>query len=199
MLNKHNLNVAKAASPEESRFTLNAIRVTPKETIATDGHILVRCTTPKGVNAVDFPEVPGQPAATDEFVPFNLPAKAALEAVKALPKKNTYPIIQNAAVSVNGHAQVMVTDLENPRTFRAVEGSFPDYERVIPDLAKSTFSISLDAALLRTICEQVIGFKGKDQAIVKLWFEKNDRAVYFRSAGGDEQVLDGCIMPCREQ
>jgi hypothetical protein len=44
MINKHNLAVSAFASDEESRYALANVCFTPSETMATNGHYLVRVT-----------------------------------------------------------------------------------------------------------------------------------------------------------
>ena len=138
MLNKHNLNLAALASKEMSRFTLNGILVTPTETVETDGHQLCTVSMQKtDTEAVPHPNgVDFAPAA--DWKPFILPAGEALDIAKAIPKKSTVPICQNAFIGaktdVNGTAQIAVTNLEQFRVFnpRKLEGNFPDWKRVIP-------------------------------------------------------------------
>ena len=112
MLNRHNLNIAKLASKEESRFTLSAIRVTPVETVVTDGRVLVRVSNPT-MPVEQFPALPGA-TITDDFNPFNLPAAAALQLAKSFKKRCTIPVLGCAAVDTGGElAHVVTTDLEN--------------------------------------------------------------------------------------
>jgi hypothetical protein len=56
LLNKHNLAVSAFASQEESRYTLKAIQVTERETVATDGHILARVSNPN-IKPEQFPSI----------------------------------------------------------------------------------------------------------------------------------------------
>ena len=106
MLNRHNLNIARLAAKDESRYMVTGVRVSPSETIATDGRQLTRVTTPK-FKADDFPVKDGfKPTTT--FEPFILPAQSALAIAKALPKKSTLPILLNAAIGEHrgGHPRV---------------------------------------------------------------------------------------------
>jgi hypothetical protein len=111
MLNKHNLNIARLAAKDESRYTLQGILVSPEHTTCTDGHQLTRVTTPK-MDPQAYPEVEGGSPATKTWEPFILPRDAALAISKAIPKSSTVPILGNAAIgeatNVNGHAQVIL-------------------------------------------------------------------------------------------
>ena len=58
MLNKNTLQLAQAASKEESKYTLNGILVEPGNVVVTDGHQLIVMSTDK-TPAQDFPQVAG--------------------------------------------------------------------------------------------------------------------------------------------
>ena len=73
-LNKHNLNIAKLAAKDESRYSLTGIRVSPDETICTDCHQLTPVTTPK-VDVEQFPAKDGF-KPTRKFEPFALFSRA---------------------------------------------------------------------------------------------------------------------------
>lgn len=215
MLNRHNLAIAALASKEESRFTLNALHVTPDYTAETDGHQLVKVTRPKlAVSSSSFPEIPGQPLATDDFKPFLLPAADARELAKSLPKKSTIPILQCAAIAqveepigdgeeTKLRTTVMTTDLSSAKFVRPdMPGNFPDIDRVIPNPNKATFAICLDAAILKNLMAQVESFvtaqaaHGK-RAPVRFYFQDDKAAIRFDCEGGDDQHMTGVLMPMR--
>jgi hypothetical protein len=84
LLNKHSLNVHEFAAQEESRYTLRAIHVTEQETVATNGHYLVRVSHPT-INPNQFPVVPGFKNGA-AFKSFLFPVDAVKQLLKALPK-----------------------------------------------------------------------------------------------------------------
>lgn len=204
LLNKHNLNIAALADKEKSRFTLNAIQVSPERTAETDGHQLVIVSTVK-TDAADFPQVPGMEPPVDSFKPFLLPAAEALNIAKALPKKTPIPVLANAAVSaetdVNGHSVIGVTDLENARAFRTQkpEGNFPDIDRVIPNLEGATLTIGFNPALLAKVLKQIESFQqGKfGPPSCTLSFYGPTKAMRIDADGGDDQHLTAVVMPMR--
>ena len=159
LIHPNTLKVAKAASTDDQRFTLNSVYITPDGGgVATDGHVLVKFTPRDMPDAKEYPPIEGMEGATaadkeePALQPFILPSAAAAEILKAMPKKRTtLPILENIALDVaatngNGSAVMGVTDLENPWIFRPkkIEDQFPDVDKVIPEMDKKpTIEIGL--------------------------------------------------------
>jgi DNA polymerase III sliding clamp (beta) subunit (PCNA family) len=203
MLNRHNLDIAKLAATEEGRYTITGIFVTPKETVVTDGTLLVKVTTPK-TTAESFPEMAHVEPATDEFEPFVLSKRAALEVAKAIPKSKHLPALEQAAVSAetdkNGESVLYTHDLEFPRVFRErkLAGNFPDFERVIPAPERATFTIGLNADLLVKMLQTALRFKADKRApCVKFSFSDEKSAVRIDATNDQEQEFIGVLMPMR--
>ena len=161
-LNIHNLNLAKLASGDNSRFTLRAIHVTDTATIVTDGTQLTMVDLAKQPLS-DSPSIPGMTLART-WKPFNLQADVALDVAKALPKKPALPACGLAyigdAANSEGNIEIGLTDLDSPRTFRpkVMSGNFPDYKRVVPDPNTSHYQIVVDAEILAAVLEYVRKF-----------------------------------------
>ena len=177
-LNAHNLNLAKLAATEASRFTINAMHVSETHTTVTDGHQLTRVDLAK--QPVDSaPSITGMKLQR-KWKPFLLPADTALEAAKALPKKPLLPACSVAWVGEDADDKTLrigVTDLEKPRILQArkPQGNFPDYERVMPKVDTADYQIVLDANLLGRVLDYARKFAldAKGQAPVKLSFWKH--------------------------
>jgi len=154
LLNKHNLAVAEFASKEESRYTLQAIQVTQDETVATNGHYIVRVDTPKA-DVNHFPTVAGT-VPTVEAESFLLARQGALDMIKVLPKKQTIPILNHAKVGVDaeGNVQAITTDLEThrPVTIRKVTGQYPNWKALWPKKAP-TVTVGVSAAYLAQLAK----------------------------------------------
>ena len=206
MLNKHNLNVAKLAAKDESRYTLTGIRVSPDETMCTDGHQLTRVTTPK-VNVDDFPAGEGF-TATAKWEPFILDAKAALTIAKAIPNGSTIPILHHAAIgeatNVNGHAQIMVNDLESPQVFtpRKIDGQFPDVERVLDGVPedKADVVVGLGFDVLLPVLREMKRFAGNVRAFkMSIYLPKDgkvvDSGIRLDCENDDGQHWTSVVMP----
>lgn len=203
LLNKHNLNIAKLAPKEASRFNVNAIRVTPNETVVTDGHYMMVVST-VALSADTFPNNPDSGLTVrDDFAPFNLNAKAALAAAASLPKRTPIPVLGCAAVAMNGDLKpkLLTTDLEQVQTFPADEGSFPDWQRVMPKADDMPFVIGLDARLLRPLLEQFIAFQDskRQPAVVDFRFKDARSAILMttRTDRSDGQTMTAVLMPTR--
>jgi hypothetical protein len=150
MLNRHNLSIAALASRSDNCYSLGSILVEPKRTAVTDGHLALTVSTPDIPDA-DAPAIEGF-SPTLEFAPFMLPAAAALDIAKAIPKNSNLPVLQNAFVDAgaNGTANLAVTDLETPRIFgvKKTEGKFPNVDMVIPKTDDAEIAIALSPDLL---------------------------------------------------
>lgn len=202
VLNVHNLNVAKLCSTEKTRFTINGILVTPKETVSTDGHRMTIVTTPKNLDAASYPMLDNF-TAVNEWDGFILPQVDALEIAKALPKKSTFPILNNAAIGLKDaeatFVPVAVTDLERKRIFMPtpLKGNFPDFERVIPR-GGPTFEVTLNAKYVKDAMDQLIPFVDQRSHAVTLVMREATGAIEIRGRNGDtEQEMINVIMPMR--
>ena len=204
MLNKHNLAVHRFISKEDSRYTIKAIHVTPNETVATDGHSLVRVSTLKDHKAENFP--PQRVRVTDQFKPFNLPYEVAAKVEKAILKNRAIPVFNYAALELkegepNGNNPTLfVTDMDSTQEFvsKVISDKFPDWEMVIPKKAEATFTITVDPLKLAKLMTEAAKFtKGAyPQGSVKMRFVSDDKAVRL-DAENASQTWTGVLMPIR--
>jgi hypothetical protein len=212
LLNKHNLNIAALCSKEESRFTLKAILVTPEASVETDGHQLIKVTLPN-LKVESFPDIANKPKPVDTWKPFLLPASEALNIVKALPKKSSIPVLKCAAVTEatdqNGHASILVTDLEMTREFnpKKPEGNFPDYERVMPKDEEVEYRTAFNPELLGRVLKQVQDFISEDKTVRRgirhfngciLSFTKPNGALRIEAKNDEGQTMTAVVMPMRD-
>jgi len=198
-INKINLNVAKCASTEKSRYHLNGIHFTKGFCEATNGNILARITYP-----YQFPleEIPEQikTGSKDDLKEFIIP----LDGVKDIPivkGKVRLPILAETYIDVeqannNGTVKFQTTNLETTPTaeIRKIDGEFPDTSAVWPKDENAVFEICLDPALLKKICET--GDIGIRSTIMTFTFYGNMAPVKVRSRNSEtEQEFTGLIMP----
>jgi DNA polymerase III sliding clamp (beta) subunit (PCNA family) len=131
MYNKHNLAIAKIASKSSVRPELSGVYFTKDETVATDSFRLIEITTPKDCDIDNFPN-PAKPLK--EFKPFIVSAKEISKF--RLEENENVPIVNNAVITKISDTQVQLatTNLESldTKTFRLIEGDFPDYEPLFP-------------------------------------------------------------------
>lgn len=157
MLNKHNLAIAALAAKETSGYSMTGLLVEKTKTVATDGHVLVTVSTPEAPED----EIPGIEGITPtpEPAPFIMPAKAALELSRALPKRQKIAILENAVIEVGDGPRFKagVTDIDTPRvfSFEKATGNFPNYSKVIPDPAAAEICICLDANKLLRVLQAI--------------------------------------------
>ena len=142
--NKHNFNVARFVSQEASRYTLQAIQVTPEETIATDGHMLVRC---------DAVANGDQPALSR---PFLLSSKTALNMAKETTKTVATALDPVPAAEPGGPAQVgfRIPFEPYPIVAQETEGTFPNVAAVIPsDTEKVAIKLHVNPEYLERLAK----------------------------------------------
>ena len=198
MLNKHNLKVAEFVSNEKSRYTLDAILVTDKATVATNDHYLVWVSVPAQHKAKDFPVIDHAPEVTDEHPPFLLGREDAAKILKALPRKPCIPILECAGVVVKGTQPIVeVTDLDCPQVFRPrpPEGKFPEWENAMPK-EEPVAQFGVNAAYLAKLAKFAAEVNSADKHTVVISFWGADKAIRLECADGNgEQGMTALLMP----
>lgn len=202
LLNKHNFAVASFASKDESRYTLKGIMVNEQGAVATNGHYLVMVGLPKAKESA-FPVIEGFTPANGSFKPFILQRDAALDIAKQIPKNQSLSILQNAIVGVaeGSNNSIAVTDLDRAKIFktRNLEGSFPNYEAVLPK-EHATLTITVDAEYLAELAKAAAQFQDDKSTTraVTLRFRGPNTAVEMTAQNADtEQKWSALLMPTR--
>lgn len=145
---KHHVTAA-----NRGRFALNAIALTRRGTLSSDGHCLLFVPYPE-VSAKDAPRIDG---VNSKAKPPNLalldPADAAKAAsmVSGKGRKSTQPVFELVHAEVkDGRIVLGATDGGGAQvmTCQQVEGQYPDVAVVIPDYAGShTISVNVEQLL----------------------------------------------------
>jgi len=210
LLDKRSLLMAKAASKDDSRLSIQGVRIEADGTgVATDGHILFKFTPDKDTiqDPKDYPTLEGvnpvgAPANGNEGLhPFTIPTRDALDIAKAVPKRNPLPILEYIALDEqrtndNGSACFGVTDLDSPRVFspRKIDADFPDHSKLWPK-GKATVRIGLDVDKL-DIMVQVLKAAGVEA--ISLEIHDPLSAMVVRSDMiKDGGTVTGLVMPRR--
>lgn len=158
--------VAFAVSTEETRYYLNGVFFkggAPSVAVATDGHRLARHVGP------DLPAFAGI------IVPRKL--------VGILPKGS-------ARVSVS-QSRIRVVSSEMTLTSKLIDGTFPDYERVIP--SQNDREVTVDRDAMMKAAERVVTVSSERGRAVKLSIAPGAMALSARSDAGsaeDEVAAD---------
>ncbi len=187
---------------EESRYTLNHIKITADEAQATNGHIALRVQL-NGIENDAFPsQVPGLTAikpVAEDVEEIRLSKFTADKLFKALPKNGHLPVLQNAYIGQDDDKPVIaVTDLDSSQIFRTeqVTGEFPNLDVLKKD-EEPKARVCLDAFYLNEMCKVLRDFhsikQGDCPILFELW-EKGDCIVM--SARNDTgQKLKAYLMP----
>jgi hypothetical protein len=197
LLNRSVLNLAKLASKEASRYSLQAIAIEKDQAIVTDGHIMVKVQSAPVADDL-FPAVAGLEHRTfqngDQVL---VHRDAALAALKAIPKKTTIPVLCNAAMGTDG--KLYTTDLENVGQFKhEVTGQFPRWRDVMPKAdAPVTATIAFNARKMIQLCQYMVENGDARQPKVKLTVYDAQSAMKLEGKTADGQDVIMILMPVR--
>src|SRR5512145_1436860 len=153
LIHKHLLQLANAASTDESRYAINSICVFPDGTVkATDGHILVEAKEFIRGDAKEYPVIEGIDVEHQPDGPVVLHRAAILDALRITPKtRTTLPILGNYMVLANGDGKykLATTDLDTAsiKYIRPIDGDFPDTEKLYEKHKRPLFRIALGAGV----------------------------------------------------
>tara|TARA_R110000868_G_scaffold49697_1_gene159901 strand:- start:3414 stop:4037 length:624 start_codon:yes stop_codon:yes gene_type:complete len=201
MLNHNNFAIAKLASKENSRFTLNGILVEPNQTVVTDGHLLAVVTgTPEADTGSPVDATEG-PAITS----FICPSAEALGV--AVASKGGYLGLADIPESKNKECKINTKSGSSMvLNIQPLEGNYPDYQRVIPSMDKYTVRVKLDAVLVAAMIAQLNEFmknknESKNTFILSLAPDAVTNVisgpVILEAENALGQTFKGLIMPMR--
>ena len=176
MINRHNLAVWEFADKGSHRG-LNNVRFTPTETMATNGHYLVRVTNP-----------PSDTIQTTERA-FNISAEA-LKPVK-VKKGDAVELATNGT----GSSWNLTTGVN---TFHLEEDSttFPNVDVIMPK-DKPVVEIGFDPAYLAKLGKAFAAFADGDTSTCKISIYGPDKAAKFEATNGQGQTMTALLMPRR--
>lgn len=178
MINKNNLLVADFASQENSRYSLQDVHFTPKETMATNGHYLVRVTNVQNDNVV----------TSDRS--FSLSAKDLL-AIKVKRGDGIELATNGTGSSWNLTTGVSTYHLEE------TSNQFPNVDAIMPKDAPA-ISIGLNPEYLAKLGKAFAAFQGDArQKTVKVSVWTPDKPIQIEATNSDGQTMTALLMPLR--
>jgi DNA polymerase III sliding clamp (beta) subunit (PCNA family) len=175
MLTKLSLMIQKIVSKEASRFTLNGIFITDKESVVTDSHRLTRV---KHLSVQDM----------DRHVVLK-----AADAVSLSKMAGKEPI----EVVVATDSQISFRVGANKTIFEPLEGRFPEYLRIIPSKTDDHICIVFNPKMMKDLME----IHGAADDCVRMYvhlLNPNSNAIILESARVDGQDVQSLLMPIRE-
>jgi DNA polymerase-3 subunit beta len=145
------MGVLKASDKVSSRYALGGVLLERKGNTAsatcTDGRVLLHASWSDNGDDVD----------AEALVPVDAVEKAS----KAADKRETF-----VDVDASGETEVRLSTASTTLSTKVVEGRFPRYRDVIPNLkAVPHVKVRLDAAFLKKICEAALKMKPKECGI----------------------------------
>ncbi|MDE1767363.1 MAG: hypothetical protein KGI27_13985, partial [Thaumarchaeota archaeon] len=199
LYNRWNFELAKLAPKEDNRYMLSALLVEPGATVETDGHHLVKVTTPN--HGTDFDQYP-KPEGFSTIRPNKnhlLPRSAALDIAKNCPRKQSIPVLENAAMLEQPEGQIgfVTTDLETakPVVVKETKGQFPNYQAYIPNDG-ATLTIGFNAQYMADLCSFMAKAGNARSHAVKMEFYGPDKPVKMTAKNPDTgQEITAVLMP----
>ncbi len=197
LLNKHNLNINKFCSSNDSRPELKGVFIEPNRTTATDSFSLVSVSIPIKPDTTNFPEIPNQPKPQANFKPFIMPKEKAEELTKYLSKKASVPIMEFLGVvkSSENIAEVLVngtTGFEK-NSFNIITGKYPEFNEIL--LEKGSYEeITINPEYLKKMADYFIKFSDKFVKIKIPSGKDKKRPIRFEGEN-TLQKATGLIMP----
>lgn len=198
--------VLPAATSDDTRYTLAVVQVQPDgRAVATDGHILLIAQDKYPQKDEDFPAITGAPYTSDPAEPVLIPLSMAQRLIGAMPKKSPIPILKAAQLSTNGDGGCVIsaTDLEVPCVVHVPkpEGSFPQWQRVLPRADRPALSVSLSIEVLEHLIKaaKAVQDKGKLGTItlqIPTEHQHQGRRAASHEYEASPDVCDGPECPC---
>ena len=180
----------------------SALRLEPGLVVATNGHILgaLKVTSP---NPDEFPMRQGLPDSMS-CDSLSIPAASACAALKALPKRTTFPILEHAALWIGeSKATLYVTNLDSWQEFtwqRDDVSQFPNWRKIWPNGKDARLTvIGFDATywkLLQDVVRECVypNNRRTDPCPVSWKFHGPKAAAIFQARTADAD-LRGLLMP----
>ena len=197
LLNKNNLNLAEYCDKTNIKPEISGIYITPDETVATDGYVMVIVSTPK-LDIKDFP--------TDSTAPFTpkqvraiIPANLAKSVANKLQTNTNLPILENAVIK-NFKNEEMITflstnlEIQEETKGQVIKGTYPDYKKILPTgTPKAQFTVSYE--YLKSAITALAKTAKNDKSIkIELYGENNPIVL---KSSNDLQTTIALVMPIK--
>jgi len=198
--NKNNFQIADLA-PKEGGYYQDGVHVTNDYTEVTNGHYVVRVSTPKdGKKLVEeFPFGIGKKPVELEKNGCIISSKFAKAVSDAIPKKPTLPVLENTVTveSAKDDIEFAVTDLDVTRFLRGrkVDSKFPDIDAAIPK-QNSEHVVSVNPDYLIKILQQ---FKKMKIETVRFDFYDENQPIKITGKDDKEQECFALLMQMKTE
>lgn len=181
------LAVLPATTKEDKRYFMDAVRLTPAQALATNGHVLLIAKEETPQKDEDFPIVPGADFHGDPDQPVVIPTDIIRSMIATMPKSATLPILDTIRVGANGAPGSMLvaaTDLQAPRVavVDMTDIVFPQFERVLLAEDRPEIGAYIAVDVLETLIKSAKAICGSGRrgrkAVIRFGFplDANERA-----------------------
>ena len=198
--NKNNFQIADLA-PKEGKYYQNGVHVTNDYTEVTNGHYVVRISTPKdGKKMVgEFPLLNGKKPVELNDGGCVISSKFAKAVSDAIPKKPARSVLENTVTveAAKDDIEFAVTDLDVTRFLRGrkVDDKFPDIDAVIPK-QNSEHVVSINPDYLIKILQQ---FKKMKIETVRFDFYDENQPIKITGKDDKEQECFALLMQMKTE
>ena len=207
LLHRDSLRTVGAAISKAERVKehLAGVRIEPDgSSVATDGHILLKFTPSTQPDPKDYPVLEGVDAEDNggTLKPFTLPSEAAIEILRAIPKRGCpamigeYVVLDVPKTNERETAVIGLTDLESSKVFkpRKAQGDFPSYQKLFDSLHQKEV-VAEFALTLEVVLKLLKTFKDLEVKRFKVKVRGADEALEIETKNENGEVR-ALIMPC---
>jgi len=200
--NKNNLLVHNIASTDESRPELNSLLFLPDRTVSTDSYKLLEVKNNSTISSEDIPILPSgnKPLVNFAKKGYIIPVKAVKKVLSNIPSKPSLPILKNCWFTTGADPKVSnisTTDLEQADTVsvRGIDGQYPDYKKIMPDISKDHRKITVNAKYLRDLCNTISKMSIDN---IDIYIKGSTDPITIKAKTDNDQTVTGLLIPIKQ-
>jgi len=200
MLSKENLKIIDFSGKEgESREEMTGLYISPKETCATDGFVLVRVQTSRFEQG-EIPKFEERKSCFD-FKPFILPKEETEKLLRIFPKSPQFPVLEHIFLlkQTPNLIEFGLTDLNSINIIkcRTIEGKFPNYKPILERKGRH-IKILLNVDLLFKISKFLKEFVDNSLRSVEVQVPiENEKPIHFLAEKENRKKAQIILMPIK--
>jgi hypothetical protein len=195
--NKRNFSILRLVA---NGYYISGIRLTEKFTEVTNGHYLVRVSTPKGIDVKELPRDKIHRPYTNKRIQIFLPLEAAKKIAAGIPNSSSVPLLNGTWLGSNTSkelAEFLTTDLStwNASTFTLEDHKFPDTDKLLRKKRRAKLKVGFNTRYLRDIFDTLLKM-GFESTLLEFRGDKEPVRILASKIGEDQDVV-ALLMPIK--
>lgn len=196
-LNKRNFAILRLVS---NGYYITGIRLTEKFTEVTNGHYLVRVSTPKGLDLKELPRDKIHRPYPNKRIDVVVPVDVAKKIAAGIPSSSSIPILNGTWLGSNTSkelAEFLTTDLStwNASTFALEDHKFPDTDKLLRKKRRAKLKVGFNIRYLRDIFDALLKM-GFESTLLEFRGDKEPVRILASKIGEDQDVV-ALLMPIK--